>query len=86
MKFEWLGLVIIISLLVVFSVTKRWVRWPFRLRTLYWCGGFSYLLLLGLPRIVIWPSADTEIRILFTILVAVIFSWILAYHQHDDSR
>ena len=86
MNYEWLALIVILGLVAGFSVTKRWVRWPFRLRTLYWCGGFSYLLLLGLPRIVIWPSADTEIRILFTIWVAVIFSWILAYHQHDDSR
>ena len=34
----------------------------------------------------VWPSADTENRLMFTILVAVIFSWILAYHQHDDSQ
>ena len=84
--FELLSCLVIGGLVGVLALTKRWIHLPFRLRTLYWCGGFSYLLLLGLPRIVIWPSADTEIRILFTIWVAVIFSWILAYHQHDDSR
>ena len=81
MKFEWLGLVIIISLLVVFSVTKRWVRWPFRLRTLFWCGGFSYLVLLALPRIFVLQSWETVVQVIFFTCLAILFSWILAYHK-----
>ena len=81
MKFEWLGLVIIISLLVVFSVTKRWVRWPFRLRTLFWCGGFSYLVLLALPRIFVLQSWETVVQVIFFACLAILFSWILAYHK-----
>jgi hypothetical protein len=86
MKFEWLALIVIFGLVAFFSATKRWVRWPFRLRTLFWCGGFSYLLLLILPRIFIWPSANTLAYLSFAGLITIIFAWILAYHHHDDQK
>jgi hypothetical protein len=84
MNYEWLALIVILGLVAGFSVTKRWVRWPFRLRTLIWCGGFSYLLLLILPRIYIWPAAQTLAKLGFAVLLMIIFAWIMAYHHHDD--
>ena len=81
MKYEWLALIVILALVAIFSVTKRWVRWPFRLRTLFWCGGFSYLVLLALPRIFVLQSWETVVQVIFFACLAILFSWILAYHK-----
>ena len=81
MKYEWVALLVVITLVGFFSMTRRWFRWPFSLRTLCWCGGFSYLVLLGLPRIYIWLAVDTVVQVMFWLLITILFVWILSYHN-----
>ena len=78
-EFVILGSIIITGL--VLALTKRRFSWPFSLRTLLWCGGFSYFALLLLPRIFVWQNLDTLVQVLFVAGIAVLFSWILAYHK-----
>lgn len=81
MSYEFVALISIILTGLFLALTKRWFFWPFSLRTLLWCGGFSYFALLLLPRIYVWQSVDSLVQILFVVGLAVLFSWILAYHK-----
>ena len=81
MVYEIMAFFSIIAVGTLFVVTNRWVRWPFRLRTLFWCGGFSYLVLLALPRIFVLQSWETVVQVIFFACLAILFSWILAYHK-----
>lgn len=81
MNYELLSFVIVSSLVFLLMVTRRWLSWPFSLRSLYWCGAFSYIVLLALPRVFIWPSSNTLIQIVFWVLGATLFAWILASHD-----
>ena len=81
MKYELFSFIIVISLIFILAVTRRWVCWPFSLRSLYWCGAFSYIVLLALPRVFIWTSFNTLIQIAFWVFGATLFAWILAAHD-----
>lgn len=81
MTYEIVALLSIIITGLFLALTKRRFSWPFSLRTLFWCGVFSYFALLLLPKIYIWQNLDTLIWVLFVTCLAILFSWILAYHM-----
>ena len=81
MTYEWTALGSIIIMGLFLALIKRGRAWPFSLRTLLWCGGFSYFALLLLPKLFIWHSLDTWIQIISVVCLAVLFAWILAYHK-----
>jgi hypothetical protein len=64
----------------IIKILSQWINWPFSLRSVYWCGAFSYIVLLAFPRIFIWPSTDLLIQLIFWGFGAILFAWILAYH------
>jgi hypothetical protein len=81
MEYEIFSFLIVLLLVFFLKVMMRWGRWPFSLRALYWCGAFSYVALVALPRIFVIFGADTMIQIVFWIAIAILFAWILAYHN-----
>ena len=81
MEYEVLALVVVLLVIVSAVLTNRWIRWPFSLRALYWCGGFSYIIILALPRIFVWAAGDTFVQVLFWVLMTIVFAWILAYQK-----
>ena len=81
MNYELFSFVVVSCLVFILATTRRWVRWPFSLRSLYWCGAFSYIVLLALPRVFIWPSSNTLIQIVFWVFGATLFAWIIASHD-----
>lgn len=81
MKYEFFSFLVIVLMVFFLRITRRWVRWPFSLRALYWCGAFSYMMVISLPRIFVWQSIDTMIQIVFWGAISVLFAWILSYHD-----
>jgi len=81
MNYELFSFIIIAGLTICIAIMGRWIKWPFNLRSLYWCGAFSYILLIALPRVLVWPSSDTVVQTVFWVVIAGLFAWILAYHS-----
>ena len=81
MQYELAALLIVTGAVLAVRTSGRWIPWPFSYRALYWSGIFSYLLLLGLPRIFVFWNADTAAQLLFWLFLAAVFAWILSYHE-----
>ena len=81
MIYEWVSLFVVGLMVFILATTRRWIRWPFSLRALYWCGAFSYIALLALPRVFVFFGVDTLIQITFWVANAILFAWILSYHN-----
>ena len=81
MEYGFIAFLIVGVAVSLLTLTRRWVRWPFSLRALFWCGAFSYIILLALPRVWIWAGSDTWIQLTFLGLMAALVAWILTYHN-----
>ena len=81
MKYEFFSFLVIVLMVFFLRITRRWVGGRFGLRALYWCGAFSYMMVISLPRIFVWQSIDTMIQIVFWGAISVLFAWILSYHD-----
>ena len=80
MEYEFIVFLVVCFVCLSLILVRRCFRWPVSLRALFWCGAFSYIALLILPRIVVWLNAETLTLLIFLGSIAALLAWILAYH------
>ena len=80
MAYEIVAFFVVCCVCLLLIATRRCFQWAVSLRALLWCGAFSYIALLILPQVVVWPSSETAILLAFIGVVAALLAWIMAYH------
>ena len=80
MAYEFSVFLVVCFVSLSLMIIRRCFRWPVSLRALFWCGAFSYIALLVLPRVVVWLNAETVTILVFLGAMAALLAWILAYH------
>ena len=81
MAYEFIVFLVVCFVSLSLMIIRRCFRWPVSLRALFWCGAFSYIALLALPRVFVFFGVDTMIQITFWVANAILFAWILSYHN-----
>lgn len=81
MNYEAVSFFIVGIIVLSLKISRRWIQWPFSLRALFWCGAFSYMVLLSLPRVFVLNGADMVIQISFWLFSALLISLIMSYHN-----
>ena len=80
MAYEIVAFFVVCCVCLLLIATRRCFQWAVSLRALLWCGAFSYIALLVLPRVVVWLNAETVTILVFLGAMAALLAWILAYH------
>ena len=80
MAYEFIVFLVVCFVSLFLMLMRRYFQWPVSLRALFWCGAFSYIALLVLPRVVVWVNAETVTILIFLGAMAALMAWVLAYH------
>ena len=80
MAYEIVAFFVVCCVCLLLIATRRCFQWAVSLRALLWCGAFSYIALLVLPRVVVWVNAETVTILIFLGAMAALMAWVLAYH------
>ena len=80
MAYEFIVFLVVCFVSLFLMLMRRYFQWPVSLRALFWCGAFSYIALLILPRVVVWVNAETVTILIFLGAMAALMAWVLAYH------
>ena len=80
MAYEFIVFLVVCFVSLFLMLMRRYFQWPVSLRALFWCGAFSYIALLVLPRVVVWVNAETVTILIFLGAMAALLAWILAFH------
>ena len=80
MAYEFIVFLVVCFVSLFLMLMRRYFQWPVSLRALFWCGAFSYIALLFLPRVVVWVNAETVTILIFLGAMAALMAWVLAYH------